>query len=430
MKFQSFLSSVIRDQDLNMWRKLDRSWLNEDEQPAYDDIQSFINEYDKLPEFETLKAEGLDLDPVKESSEFYLQGLMTWKSLRLFQKSSPLINECIASQDVRKATNELEKVINQVRSITVDNRITTIDDEAKASIQDYNAGLFGRNPLNNSVTLGWDFLDNLNGGLYPGQLMVICGMPEMGKTTMQMYMALQAWKQGNSMLVTSGEMTVRELTNRLLCYEAEVDSNKYLKRKLDYWSLKRVDDCTNVFAGRCEVNPIYFLNAANYGDDRETSILDIERIVAEKRPRVVYVDAVYLFTLDGTRKGENWQIIASVLNRLKAIAAKYLVSVVVTAQIAKQPDNQKFKRKENLDLTMIADTAVFGRIAHLVIGIRNGQGLGVKRTRIIDIMKNRDGPGTGDSHCINYQPEVVNFREFIELPTFQIKEHKEIDYYN
>lgn len=407
MIFNQFISAVVKDpKGLETWRKLERNWLLEEEQAAYDAIQGHIEEYTKLPGINTLEDFGFKVEDTDEEPKFYLKQVELRKQIHIINKSSYIVNEALASRDIESATKKLDEVINDIRSVSSEDLITTLDVETKKSLAEYKDALYGYSPVSHGITTGFPFIDNLNGGLYPGNLIVISGRPEAGKTMIEMYMALSAWADGKTILISSAEMSVREMTDRLACMDARVDSNIYLKRKLDYWALEKVEATLIKFEARSRKNPAYFLDASS--GNKEVTILDIERVIAEKRPQVAYIDAIYLFSMDGNDGNkQEWQIVSKVLNKLKKIAERYNITIVVTGQMNKSAANSK----KILTLDQMADTDNFGKIAHLVIGIRRGQGLNSDKKREIGILKNRLGPGTGEEYTINFLPSKADFSE-------------------
>lgn len=76
------------------------------------------------------------------------------------------------------------------------------------------------------IRTGLRELDNLTGGLYPGELIVIPGRPSMGKSAVALWMALSAARQGKAVAFFSVEMSKEDIVTRLLSMISGINADR------------------------------------------------------------------------------------------------------------------------------------------------------------------------------------------------------------
>lgn len=159
------------------------------------------------------------------------------------------------------------------------------------------------------LSTGFSDLDELLGGLHPGQLIVLAARPKMGKTTLAMNIAKHcAVIKRKPVAVFSFEMQPEELGDRLLADEAGISGSRIRSGKLDELDWSNAATATNrlaqapIFVSRPRVaraehvcaqlrrmkarNPDLALAVIDYlqlmhvaGDNRAAGIGDITRAV-------------------------------------------------------------------------------------------------------------------------------------------------------
>lgn len=82
------------------------------------------------------------------------------------------------------------------------------------------------------VDTGFQDLDVILGGFAPGNLVVLAARPGMGKSSLGLQFAINAAKAGKRVLFFSLEMSPQELVDRVLAWEADLDSVVMRRRTL------------------------------------------------------------------------------------------------------------------------------------------------------------------------------------------------------
>ncbi|MGY8738421.1 MAG: DnaB-like helicase C-terminal domain-containing protein, partial [bacterium] len=78
------------------------------------------------------------------------------------------------------------------------------------------------------ISSGYENLDDMTGGLQPGDLFILAARPSMGKTALALNLGRNAAVDfGKNVAVFSLEMTTRSLVMRMLSSEAQVDAGSF-----------------------------------------------------------------------------------------------------------------------------------------------------------------------------------------------------------
>ena len=91
--------------------------------------------------------------------------------------------------------------------------------------------------------------DRQLGGLFPGELVVLAARPRMGKTSLGIQVMAHNAPRGRGVLFVSLEMSATELTTRMLCARAGVDSNSLRTGNLEGGDLTALEQQAAEFRG-------------------------------------------------------------------------------------------------------------------------------------------------------------------------------------
>jgi replicative DNA helicase len=194
------------------------------------------------------------------------------------------------------------------------------------------------------VPTGFIELDRLTSGFQPSDLIIIAGRPSMGKTAFALNItANTAIKYKIPVGIFSLEMSKEQLTTRMLCAEAKVDSQKLRSGFLaDYdWQL-----LTEAASALSEA-PIFI------DDTPAISVLELRgkarRLKLEHNISLIIID--YLQLMRGKGKGERReQEISEISRSLKALAKELNIPVVALSQLNRKVEDREDKRPRLADL--------------------------------------------------------------------------------
>ena len=236
---------------------------------------------------------------------------------------------------------------------------------------------------------GYKDLDKLLSGLQPSSLYVVGGRPSMGKTSFALGMASHAAiRVRRPVLVFSLEMGHMELTQRLLCSEARIDSTKMRDGRLndDDW------DAITSAIHRLSSAPMWI------DDNPNVTVMEIRARARRLKSQVgdlamVVVD--YLQLMTGRQSADNRQVeVAEISRGLKILARELQCPVVALSQLSRNLEMRQQKRP------MLADLRESGAIeqdADVVMFIYrdevyNPDNADTAGTAEIIVAKNRNGP--------------------------------------
>ncbi len=195
------------------------------------------------------------------------------------------------------------------------------------------------------VPSGFRVLDEMTGGLQPGDLVIIAGRPAMGKTAFALNLAGHvALRQQRGVAVFSLEMSREQLVMRMLCAEAKVDAGRlrsgFLSER-DWRELTR-------HASRLSEAPLFI------DDTPALTVLETRakarRLTAERPLGLLVVD--YLQLMRGPDQGgeRREQEISEISRGLKALAKELSVPVVALSQLNRGLEMRDEKRPKLSDL--------------------------------------------------------------------------------
>ena len=253
------------------------------------------------------------------------------------------------------------------------------------------------------VPTGFTDLDNLLLGMQPSTLVILGARPGMGKTSLALGMsATAAMETGRPVLFFSLEMSQLELTQRLMCSEAQVSTDNIRSGRLDDRDWQRI----NSAVGQLAEAPLWI------DDNPNTSVLEIRAKARRKHAEwgdlaMVVVD--YLQLMGGRSGAESRQVEVSEMSRgLKILARELKCPVVALSQLSRAPEGRADRRP------MLADLRESGAIeqdADVVMFLyrdevydRNSSDRGIAE---LIVAKHRTGPT--DNVRLAFLPQYTRF---------------------
>ncbi|NNE95931.1 MAG: replicative DNA helicase [Acidimicrobiales bacterium] len=334
--------------------------------PAYGHIYSAIT---------TLYATGEPVDPVTVSSELTAAGLLDAiggpSVLFSLQTDVPAVGNAAAyariveekallrraievsnqiaemaygvPDDVAKMIDEAEALMYEVGQRRITGTTVEIKDLLSENLDRLEA-LYEQGDAITGMPTGFIDLDKLMAGLQKNALYVVGARPGMGKTAFLLGVAANAAKAGHPVLLFSLEMSSLELSQRILCSEAKVDSTRIKTGNLHEDDWTRIAHATGTLAD----TPIYI------DDHPQTSIMEIRAKARRLRSNIgelglVAVDYVQL--MSGRANSESRQQEVSEISRnLKILARELECPVVALAQLNRKLEERADKRPMLSDL--------------------------------------------------------------------------------
>ncbi|MBK8096478.1 MAG: replicative DNA helicase [Planctomycetes bacterium] len=193
--------------------------------------------------------------------------------------------------------------------------------------------------------LGTDYfdLDDMTGGLQPGELIIIAARPSMGKTSFALNLTERVASHKAGVAFFSLEMAAQQVIQNMLCCRAQLDGQAMRKGRITDQQYRRLQE----EAERLYETPIFV-------DDMPG--LTITQLRAKCRRlkdkhdiKMVVIDYLQLMTAGG-RVESRQQEIATISRGLKGIARELSIPVIALSQLNRDVENRDDHRPRMSDL--------------------------------------------------------------------------------
>ena len=311
---------------------------------------------------------------------------------RLIDKANKIAKRCFEDQgDVEGVVDFAEAAIFEISENKIRPSFYAIKDLIEKNI-DAIEERQGNKSLVTGVSTGFTRLDNLTSGFQNSDLIILAGRPSMGKTALALNIARNAAIDADvPVAIFSLEMSKEQLSMRMLCSEARVDSSKI---RSGFFSKKDWVNLTDA-AGVLSEAPIFI------DDSPDLSVMEIRaksrRLKMDKGIGLVIID--YLQLMKGRISAERRDLEISEISRaLKALAKEADIPVIALSQLNRKLEERSDKRpmlsdlRESGALEQDADVVAFIYRDEVYNRDENNPNIGIAE---ILLRKQRNGP-TGD----------------------------------
>lgn len=260
--------------------------------------------------------------------------------------------------DVATAMDRAEAMVFEVAERQVTDSLKPLRELLAVSL-DHLEALYNRGETITGVPTGFTDLDERLSGLQPSSLVIVGARPSMGKTSFALGLAGHAAIEKRlPVLFFSLEMSHLELTQRLLCSEARVDSSRMRNGKLHESDWPKVVNAI----GKLGEAPLFI------DDNPNLTVMEIRakarRLKSREGLGLIVVD--YLQLMSGHGPAESRQVEVSEISRgLKILARELAVPVVALSQLSRNLEARADKRpvladlRESGSLEQDADVVLF-----------------------------------------------------------------------
>lgn len=308
-----------------------------------------------------------------------------------------LILKCISTANVQYYANVIEEKAIKRSLITAGSEITTAGydlapsaeslEKAEKLIFDISSKKTSSDliPINNLVSdvyeqisdryknkdkksgveSGFYDLDEMTNGFQKGNLIILAARPAMGKTAFALNIAQNAALRYNKTIaIFSLEMSKDELVQRLMCSEAEVESQRLRSGNMQASDWEKLVDAMNVL----DSAPIYI------DDTPGCSLTDIRAkcrrlAMADKNLSMVIIDYLQLMETSGRETDRNQQI-SQISRGLKILAKELNIPIIALSQLSRATEQRQDKRPIMSDLR---DSGSIEQDADIVMFIYRGE---------------------------------------------------------
>jgi replicative DNA helicase len=246
--------------------------------------------------------------------------------------------------DTHDLLDQAERVIFELTQSQVTSEFSHIEELLKESFERITA-LYEAGEEVTGVPVGFRDLDRLTSGLQSGNLIILAARPSMGKSALALCMAANiAVRKQLPVALFTLEMSKSEVTQRLMCSEAKVESQRLRSGKLAVDDWPRLTSACDKLAKA----PIYVDDSASI---TMMGIRSKARRLKSKEPTLalIIVDYLQLMTADASYENRV-QEVSQISRQLKLLARELDVPIVALSQLSRAVEQRHDKRPILSDL--------------------------------------------------------------------------------
>lgn len=267
-------------------------------------------------------------------------------------------------------------------------------------------------------------LDRMINGLNNSHLIILAARPAMGKTSFAINVAENVcFKQGVPVGIFSLEMTAEQLVHRIVCSQAEVQSDKIKSGALDGGEYQRIVAAVNEMQGHVMI----------IDDQPGLKITDIR--ARARRMKEAYgigfivIDYLQLISGSGARSQENRQNEISEISRmLKNLARELNVPVLCLSQLSRKVEERPGHRPVMSDLRESGSIEQDSDIVMFLLRREYYDPMDKPGMAELIIAKNRHG-GVGNIN-LTFRKELAQFANYSPVKSGIKEDFMDDDYNN
>lgn len=229
------------------------------------------------------------------------------------------------------------------------------------------------------VPFGYPTLDEWTGGVQSHELVTIAGFSGLGKSTMLMSLAFNAWSQGYTPLYISLEMEAGAILRKFDAMAASLDYAKIKQLQLPESQIENWRKTADEIAEKSHDIPVI-------DSIRGCTPDHVFAETVRHKPDLVLID--YLSLLRSSRPSRNssmWQSLTEITQDLKQNARTLGIPIIAAAQ------TNRSGGKEGADLENIGYSMSVVQDSDIMIGLHADEEMKDRKEMEVRLNKNRDG---------------------------------------
>ena len=196
-------------------------------------------------------------------------------------------------------------------------------------------------PRYGGLFTGFHQLDEMSGGLFRSDVVILAARPSIGKTSLAMSIALNVARNNAGVLIFSLEMPREHLGWRLIAMDAGVDLLRLRTGQLDSGSFSRAAESV----GRLNDVPIWIDDRSGVSSAQLRARI---RRIARRHPiRLIVIDYLQLMATAGRNLTEETTALAT---EIQAMAREANVPILLLSQLNREPESRHDHRPRMSDL--------------------------------------------------------------------------------
>lgn len=408
-----FIQALLVSRNPSPLRDVKEEFFVKNELAAFKFVRNHLARHATLPDPDTVVEHGHRLARSTEPPSYYAAKLKDRYVYMLIAERNPALVRAMKSKNIGDALAIIRELASLGGHILEPDSFSTLQLEAGELLSDYNrVKASGESDM--GVPFGWPTMDRISMGMQGGDLIVVAGRPNLGKSWVLIFMAVSAWLSGRSVGILSMEMTKKQIIRRFIALVLGVNPNMIRHGQLSVWAEELLRGTIRGLRRRA---PVW----VNSSDMKNKSTLLVEKLLADHSPDVVLIDSAYRLVPQEHRGNmSGWERQSQMVGELKQLAIQFDRPIVAVNQYNR---SVKANSKSKAELGSAANSDSWEQDSSIFLGIRNGPAPFEESSRIIDITKDREGPL--GSFRINFGFEPMDFSELAGDEQFGLSDDSE-----
>jgi hypothetical protein len=367
------------------------------ERPAFRFFVSYYRENGRLPTNLIMQENGFHLPPAGDSPADALERVVNRGVVNIGWSYFRKLQRALASHDGSELRHlvEMRSAVNQFYNAQ---DVLLLPDAIELAMQ-ASADMRASGCALPGTTLGWAGLDEVTGGVMPGQLVAWIAPPTLAASHLLAKSLLAAQAQDRKVLLVSMEMDVIETARRLFGLTSEINPDLIERSTLSICGKEFV--CETIRPSRAAA-PIVLV----FGN-LSKSVDIIDALIKMYTPDVAYIDAQYLMW--PTRRSGNmkkFEFLDAVGTDILQIALARNIPIHLSVQ-----DNHGHGYFHLGAPSKVGYSDTVEQISSIAIHITEGQPPYESITRNLNIVKNREG--SLETILINFLFNPIDFSQMV-----------------
>ncbi len=377
---------------------------------------------EKLSESDKLEMVGgrayindLALNVVTTANVEYYAKIVQEKAIKreLINAGSEIVEMAYDNYTTERTLDAAEKLIFNISQQKSTTDLVAVKDLVLTSYEQIEYRYNHRDELI-GVPTGFYDLDMMTSGLQKSDLIILAARPSMGKTALALNIAQNVGlKAHKPVAIFSLEMPKEQLVQRMLCSEAEVDSQRLKTGMMQAKDWEKLTTTMNLFADA----PIFIDDCAG------ATVMDLRAkcrrlAMEEKELGLIVID--YLQLMEGTSGSpdDRNQQISGISRGLKALARELSVPIIALSQLSRAVESRSDKKPMLSDLR---ESGAIEQDADLVMFIYRDEYYNKEDTdnrgkAELILAKHRNGP-VGSVELL-FQSNITKFKNITKTNVF------------
>jgi replicative DNA helicase len=348
-----------------MEARITEDWFKDDEHRAvFGFISRHYLKHGEVPTIHLLRAGFPDYTVVKigDSLPPLVEQLQDRRNygltVQMLQEAGEHVEE---HRDWKAALDEVQKGVQQIltESSTLQDIDLTKTWEDRLDAYDLRAendgSLLG-------IPTGFKTIDLATSGWQPKQLVTVIATPKIGKSTLAMRMALNAWLAGYKVLFISFEMSNEEQAARHDSMLGGIPHTGYMRGTLDRNQKALLERALEKTEGKQS-----FVLSADINS--VTTVSGIAAKIDQHDPDIVFVDGVYLMRDELGEPEGSPQALTNITRNLKRLAQRSNLPIIASTQALLS----KVNKKRGVQADSIGYSSSFAQDSDVILGLQEDE---------------------------------------------------------